>query len=195
MDNIKNLTDLILAQANEEAASLLMAARAQLESDLAEDEKKSQQAFCEKAGQQKQWSEERIRAAYLRRQSTIQKERTRYKKQLLEQVFSEAEAALCQIPAEQFLDFFRKTLAALRLKGPYTLHIGEQTARTLRDEDWDALGVTNADYAVSVSRQTIPDAGGFRLEQFPIEYSFLYHELLEEVKMREGSKIMKRLLD
>lgn len=195
MDNIKNITDIIVQQANDEAAKLLKAAGTQLESDLSENEIKLEQAFHEKTEQLKQWSEERIRAAHLRKQSALQKERTRYKKQLLEQVFSEAELTLSRMPAGQFLDFYRKTLDCLTLRGLYTLRIGQQTAETLREEDWDALCITNENYSVTVSRQTIPNAGGFRLEQFPVEYSFLYHELLEEIKAQEGSKVMKQLLD
>ncbi len=195
MDNINNLTEWILTQSESEAGEILAQAEEKRRAVLEDADARLEGQFAERSAMLRRLSEEQLRLSEDRERSLIQKERIRFKQSLTEACFSQAEEALCGLSGDEFLAFFQRAADSLPLEGEYTVRLGERTLRSLSDEDKARLAVRTGGYALTVSEETVPSEGGFVLERFPVEYSFLYSDLLADVKAREGARLMKLLLD
>lgn len=195
MNSIQALTDSILAQAQAEADTFLRNEMEKCAQELSDSEKQLETQFAEQKEQLAAHSEERVQLALLRKRSALQKERTRYKQDLLDKLFAEAEDSLCRISGADFLAFYRQMLTSVELKGSFVAHIGAKSAQQFTAEDWAALNINGDSYDVRPAKETIPGKGGFVLEQSSLEFSFLFGELLADIKYRTGAELLKQLLD
>lgn len=195
MDNIENLTRWILTQADAEAQRILLQSKEKRLALLAKEEQRCERQFSERNEQLRSFSREKIQRAREQEHSILQKDRLTYKQSLIDASFVRAEERLCALSGPEFLSLFSQTVAALPLEGKYLLRLGERTARMLSQKERAELSVETAAYTISLSEEILPAEGGFVLERYPIELSFLYRDLLADRKAKESTKLMNLLLD
>ena len=195
MNNIQALTDSILKQAQAETEQYLKAEREIIAQEKDSSEKALTVSYEEKRLQLEALSEERIKMAQTRKRSMLQKERTRYKQSLLDRVFEEAYGELCDMSAQDFLNYYKSVVRSANLSGAFIVRVGERSAKSLSEADWTELNYKADGCEITADRQTIAGEGGFVLSRSSMEYSFLFRDQLQEIKHSDGSGILKKLLD
>jgi len=193
--SLENLTQYILSQARSEADSIVSRAREEADKAVAEAKARADERLAREKEQLKALSAQRVEDAVRQKTSALRRARTQYAGELVEQLFSEAAEALGAMSGGDFLVFYKNALSSLPLKGAYTVKLGEKSARRLTDKELKALNIAAGDYTVSVSGETVPGEGGFILDQPPVELSFLFSDLLKELKSQESAGLIKRLLE
>lgn len=194
-NSLENLTSFILEKANAEAEGLMEAARRDADTACAEKLEKLGDMLARQRDQLSTQSEQRIQIAVRQTAANINKERTRYVSKLIDTLFEDAEAALCAMSADEFLRFFHNALESLPLAGEFKVLLGQRSAEKLNEQQRMGLECTTEQYRLVLAEDTIANQGGFMLEQTPIEYSFLFVDLLSEIKHQESPRLLKRLID
>lgn len=193
--SLKNLTEHILSEAKAQANSLLQDASESVKAEREKAQSRFDALLAEQTQQLTQQSQQRIADAVRLKTDKLNKERTQFAGSLIDQLFEQAQSQLAQMPADEFIAFYRSALAKLALKGEYTVVLGALTAKALSPQQLLQLAVKEEGYSVTVDEKTIPNQGGFVLEQSPIEYSFLFADMLDEIRREQGPSLLKRLID
>jgi V/A-type H+-transporting ATPase subunit E len=193
--SLENLTQYIVSEAQSEADSIVANAREEADKAVAEAKARAGERLVREKESQKAMSDQRVHDAVRQKTAALRRARTQYAGELVEKLFDEAEEALCAMSGGDFLLFYKNALSSLPLSGAYTAKLGSKSAGSLSAEELAALNVTAAGYSVTVSGETIPGEGGFILDRPPTEMSFLFSDLLKELKSQESPGLIKRLLD
>jgi vacuolar-type H+-ATPase subunit E/Vma4 len=192
---LENLTEYILTQARSEAESMVAHAKEESEKAVESAKEQAGERLAREKEHLKTLSGQRIEDAVRQKTSALRRTRTQYAGSLVEKLFDAAEEALSGMSGADFLLFYKNALTSLPLKGTYTVKLGSKSAERMTAEELGALNFTAADYTVTVCDETIPSEGGFVLDQPPMELSFLFSDLLKELKSQESPGLIKRFLN
>lgn len=124
----------------------------------------------------------------------LKRERTMFATVLINQLFGEAENELCTLTPDMFLTFYRGCLVNMKLSGKYEAVLGALSAKDMPENIKNMLEVQSKDFSISISSKTIPDQGGFILQKPPVEFSFLFSDLLSEIRQKEEPALLNQLL-
>ncbi|MEA4919446.1 MAG: hypothetical protein VB078_00785 [Clostridiaceae bacterium] len=192
---LENLTQYIKDEATLEAQKLLQDALSEAEKARSDAQGKIDAMLARQKEQISSQSEQRIKDAVRQKTVNLLKERTQYAAELIDTLFDEAEDELCNMSAKDFLRFFNSAIASSDINGACRIILGERTACVLSTEQRVMLELSTDRYKLTVENSTVPNQGGFVLEQPPVEYSFLFSDLLNEIKRHESPSLLKRLID
>ena len=192
--SLEALTQYILTQAQSEADALLARAKDESEKTLADTRQRLDERLIREKEHFKRLSDQRIEDAQRQKASALRRIRTQYARELVERLFDQAEEALCGLDGERFLQFYKNALASLPLQGAYTVRLGGRSAANLSEAERKALAIKTETYSVTVCEDTVPNEGGFLLEQPPVEMSFLFSDLLKELKSADAPGLIKGFL-
>lgn len=195
VNSLENLTQYIINEANAEAQKLLEEAIENARTERSQATDKFDAMFSQQKEQLELQSRQRIENSLRQHADKQNKEKTQFALKLIGQLFVETENELCEMPPDSFLKFFRSSLERLNLRGDYQVILGGITAQKLSDEQRRALEIKTDMYSISIAGKMIPNQGGFILEQPPIEYSFLFADMLNEIRQKESSALLKRLMN
>mgnify|MGYP001006315509 CR=1 FL=1 len=195
MENtLENLTQYIMDKAQSEVQIMLDVARKESENALAAATLKYDQMMRSQEEQIVRQSEQELREAVQFKTVNLKKERTKYAEQLIDGLFEAAHDELCKMPAADFLHFVSRTIECMHFSGNVTIVLGEKSAAALDQQQRAILAQEGDGYRLTLSPNKIPNQGGFVLEKPPVEYSFLFSDLLAEIKKHEMPNLLKRLL-
>lgn len=197
MNDIRNITELIVRQAQEKATNKMQDARIKNEKNYENSLSKMKLEYNQRMLQMQEWVNKDYYAAYMQKESTANKELANHKQSLVNRVFMQAQKTMEQWSADEFLQFFEDVLEQLELEGEYIITFGELTASKI---DKRALKLkyawshfTKSKFHLKFSDATIPNQGGFLMEQIPVEYDFLYSTLIKDIKEQMGAVVLKQL--
>ncbi|NJP40681.1 hypothetical protein HCH52_06400 [Oscillospiraceae bacterium HV4-5-C5C] len=176
--------DLILQQAQEEALRRQTAGEREQADWLARQQellaKRNLQATVER---HQQWQQE------LTRQQAAEAVR------LVDALFEQLEQELTRLPGRAFQTFFMRSLRQVPPSGIYRLALGQQSAARLPQLLPDQLLEMGRQAGYQLQPESaIPQEGGFVLRQPPVTYSFLFSDLLSELKKNRLPDILQQLL-
>lgn len=194
-NSLENLTKYILDSAKAEAQTLVETAVNNADSERVEVNRQYESMFKEQKELLEKNSGQRIKNAIIQHEAKLKKERTRYATELINMLFDEAEEKLYGMNFDSFFDFYRISIGSLTLSGDYEVILGDKTAIKIPDDMKQSLTVKEASFSIFISEKTIPEQGGFLLSKPPVEYSFLFSDLLSEIKEKEVPVLLKKLLD
>lgn len=192
---LENLTQYIKDEATLEAQKLLQDALSEAEKARSDAQGKIDAMLARQKEQISSQSEQRIKDAVRQKSVNLHKERTQYAAALIDRLFDEAEDELCRMSSEEFLRFYKNTLEMSDVMGDCRIILGERTAQILTEDQRRNLELRTDRYKLTIDNNTVPNQGGFVLEQPPVEYSFLFSDLLNEIKRHESPSLLKRLID
>lgn len=140
-------------------------------------------------------SRQNIEDVVRQKKDRLHKEKTQQADALIDRLFEETENKLCDMLSEDFLKFYHNEIGKLDLNGKFAVILGERTAKNLSEQHQGMLEAETKRYCISLEKNTIPNQGGFVLQQLPIEYSFLFSDMLDEIKRHEGPELLKRFIN
>jgi vacuolar-type H+-ATPase subunit E/Vma4 len=193
-NSLENLTQYIIEKATSEAESIMGDARVEADALREKERRRLDALHVRQKEQLVMRSEQRIQNAVRQKTASLQRERIQYASQLIDRLFQEAENALCAISAGEFLQFYQHSLEKMCLTGDYIVFLGQRSAQSLSEEECRLLERKTDRYTLSLQKKTIPDRGGFLLGQSSVEYSFLFRDLLNEIRTKESPRLLKYLL-
>lgn len=193
-NNLDNLTQFILDNAAEEAKAMLDSAAAESQSLVDEANYKFDTLRAQQIEHLAEESRKRIAEAAATQDVEAQKELTRFIHELIDELFEETKRTLYALSAEEFLAFYRRTVNDLTLEGDFQVVLGQLTADSLNEQQRGDLAIQEERFRLILDERTIPSEGGFLLEKLPIEYSFIFSDLLGELKRKESPNLFKRLI-
>ncbi len=193
-NSLENLTQYIMDKAQSEAQAMLDAAHQESDATLAAAVLKYEQMLQAQKEQIVLQSEQAIREAVQLKTVSLKKERTKYVEELINGLFEEAHDELCRMPTADFMQFFSRTIKSMNPIGNITIVLGQKSAVLLDQQNRTILEQEGNQYHLTLSPNEIPNQGGFVLEKPPVEYSFLFSDLLAEIKKQEMPNLLKRLL-
>lgn len=193
-NSLENLTQHILNAANAEATDLLSSASENARIERAKTMQKYENMLSEQKDQLEQMSAERSKNTLKQYEDKLKRERTMFATAQIDQLFSEALNTLCALKSDEFLSFYHSCFSNLKLSGKYETVLGALSAKGLPEDMKSMLEVKNEQFSVTVSSETIPDQGGFVLRKSPVEFSFLFSDLLSEIKQKEEPVLLNQLL-
>lgn len=192
--SLEALIQYILTQAQSEADALLARAKEEAEAVLADTRRRLDERLGREKEHLKRLSDQRVEDAQRQKTAALRRTRTQYARELVERLFDEAEEALCGLDGEAFLQFYKNALSSLPLRGAYTVRLGARSAANLSEKARRALELKTDTCSVTVHKDTVPNEGGFLLEQPPVELSFLFSDLLQELKNADAPGLIKSFL-
>ena len=193
-NSLENLTQHILNAANAEATDLLSSASENARIERAKTMQKYENMLSEQKDQLEQMSAERSKNTLKQYEDKLKRERTMFATAQIDQLFSEALNTLCVLNPDEFLSFYHSCFSNLKLSGRYEVVLGALSAKGLPEDMKSRLKVKNEQFSVTVFSETIPDQGGFVLRKSPVEFSFLFSDLLSEIKQKEEPVLFNQLL-
>lgn len=193
MDNkLDNLTQYITDTANADAKGIVDAARADFEEGKAAAIDKFALLFAKQKDELTEQSKTRINEAKAELSADANRELTGYVYGLIDGIFDEVNSKLCGMDSTQFLQFYNGIIAKLNLNGEYKVVLGEKTAALLDGKTRGGLEIKTEKFSLVVDGKTVKNEGGFVLEKAPVEYSFLFSEMLEALKQKEAPTLFKQ---
>ena len=93
---------------------------------------------------------------------------------------------------KEFSEFFAGSVKGLPLKGDYTVVPGEYSKDKLKKDLISSC--ENGDLSLVLSDSAVKDDGGFVLTSGKVEYSFLFSDILEEVKKTEKPLLLSKIV-
>lgn len=193
-NSLENLAKYIINEANTEAKGLLSEALESAQMERSQANNKFEKMFLHQKEQMEEQSSQRSKNALRQHMEKLNKEKTQFALELIDQLFAETETRLSEMPSDSFLEFFQNSTSNLQLTGKYYVTLGQITAQNLSNEEKKRLEIETDKYSLCVTNKTAPNQGGFILEQFPIEFSFLFKDLLSEIKKKESPALLKQLM-
>lgn len=192
--SLENLTGYILENAKAEAAKITEAAREEADLMIKEAKEKADAAFKKQKEQLQNASEQKIKEAAKQKENKLQKDKTAYACVLIDKLFDGLCERLDCMTQDEFIDFYVTAVKKAGLSGEYTAVLGKKTADKTDDAHKKLLNITEKEYSVILSERTVENEGGFILEKTPVEYSFLYSEIAEELKKQEKPTLLKHFI-
>ena len=193
-NSLENLAKYIINEANTEAKGLLSEALESAQMERSQANNKFEEMFLHQKEQMEEQSSQRSKNALRQHMEKLNKEKTQFALELIDQLFAETETRLSEMPSDSFLEFFQNSTSNLQLTGKYYVTLGQITAQNLSNEEKKRLEIETDKYSLCVTNKTAPNQGGFILGQFPIEFSFLFKDLLSEIKKKESPALLKQLM-
>lgn len=193
-NSLENLKQYILNEANVEAQELLNEAIENAKMERAQANNKFDVMFLQQKEQMEKLSHKRSENALRQHREKLNKEITQFALKLIDQLFIETENELCKMSSDSFLKFFKNSIVDLQLTGKYYVILGQITAQKFYGEERKELEIKTDKYSICITDKTVPNQGGFILEQSPIEFSFLFKDLLSEIKKKESPALLKQLM-
>lgn len=193
-NSLNNLIQYIINEAHNEAHMLLNEALENARIERSKVNGKFDEMFLHHKEQIEKQSQLRKQNAIRQHSEKLSKEKTRFALKLIDQLFLEAETVLCEMSSDSFFKFFQNSIANLQLTGEYKVILGQITAQKLSSDERKRLEFKTDNYSILITNKTIPNQGGFILEQFPIEFSFLFKDMLSEIKKKESPALLKQFI-
>ncbi len=193
-NSLENLTQYIMDKAQSEAQTMLDAAHQESDATFVAAVLKYEQMLQAQKEQIARQSEQTIREAAQLKTVSLKKERTKYVEELINGLFEEAHDELCRMSISDFMQFFSRTIKNMNPIGDITIVLGQKSAVLLDQQQRAILEQEGDGYRLILSPNKIPNQGGFVLEKPPVEYSFLFSDLLTEIKKQEMPNLLKRML-
>ncbi len=133
------------------------------------------------------------RIAEFKRQESAKASRraTDYAAALSEKVFVLAEERLSGLDREKFAEYFRVSVSGLSLKGEYDVVLGENSKGKLDPSDVKACCADGLE--LRLADRYVKDSGGFVIVSGKVEYSFLFSDLLGELKKTEQPLLISKI--
>lgn len=116
---------------------------------------------------------------------------TDYAAALSEKVFVLAEEKLSGLDRDKFAEYFRGSVSGLSLKGKYDVILGEKSKGKLDESDVKACCADGLE--LRLSDRYVKDSGGFVIVSGKVEYSFLFSDLLGELKKTEQPLLISKI--
>lgn len=193
-NSLNSLTQYIINEAQNEAQMLLNEALENARIERSQVNGKFGEMFLQQKEQIEKQSQLRKQIAIRQHSEKLNKEKTQFALKLIDQLFVEAETELCEMSTDSFFSFFQNSIANLQLTGEYKITLGQITAQKLSSDERKRLEFKTDNYSILVTNKIIPNQGGFILEQSPIEFSFLFKDILSEIKKKESPALLKQFI-
>lgn len=193
-NSLENLAQHILNTANAEAKELLNSASENARRERAKAMQRYNAMLSDQKAQLEKTAADQITNTLKQHEDKLKRERTMFATTLINQLFSEAENALFALTPDVFLNFYSGCLSNIKLSGKYEAVLGALSAKDMPENIKGMLEVQSKDFSVSISSETIPNQGGFILRRSPVEFSFLFSDLLSQIRQKEEPVFLNQLL-
>ena len=189
---LEDIVEYVKKQAENEAEQI----RKKAESDYEKTVEDADRDFEERLDKQLEVlscnSEER-KAEFVRQENAKEKRRlTEYAAGLVDRLFVECEEKLNSLSTEEFVAFFRSSVSTLSLSGSYKVRLGEFSAGKLTSNDVSSVSEGKG-FSLALDEVQVGNVGGFLLTRDNVEYSFLFPELLGEIKTTKKPLLIKKI--
>ena len=189
---LDELVGYVRSKAEEEAAEIRSKADADFERSIAEaDENIAVRLDSQKKNLLSE-SEKRVNEFERQEKAKDRKKLTEYASFLADRLFEECAARLNAMSEKEFSEFFAGSVKGLPLKGVYTVVPGEYSKDKLKKDLISSC--ESGDLSLILSDSAVKDDGGFVLTSGKVEYSFLFSDILEEVKKTEKPLLLSKIV-
>ena len=123
----------------------------------------------------------------------LNRELLSYRRELLDEIFSDTAHKLAAISDEEYMEIFA---AAIKdLVGNYVVSIGERSREKLNATVIKKVLVSmnKTRIGITVKPGFIPKKSGFVLTDGHIEYNYLFEDLIEDIKNEQSALILKEV--
>lgn len=194
-NSLDKLAQHVLNKATTDAKTLYEAAVQEIEKVRTENDEKYKEMLSLQKERASLRSQKNIEEAVRQKEDRLNRERTLQANKLIDRLFEETENMLCDMSPEEFVEFYKNEIAKLNLDHKFTVLLGERTERNLSAQHREMLEIETKHCCMIIEKDSIPNQGGFVLQQYPIEYSFLFADMLDEIKNNEGPKLLKLFIN
>lgn len=195
MRDIKAYTDSILLKATKEGEQLREEASRRRQAFLSEQKKQLEQEHVLKRGEISRFLDEAHEQRLAAKRRAMQKELSGYRQQLMALTFDQALEQLNALSFERMLGLFQRAVNSLPEKGTYEAVFGSITAERIPADAFAKAVLPPQGVHLSYAQEPLPGEGGFLLRSGVVDYVFLFKDMLQEIRDKKGSQIIRRLFD
>jgi len=128
------------------------------------------------------------------RQELAFKQKVNQKKQfLIDEVFRTVFENMKNWDQESFLKNLSKVLLSNELSGQINVMLGEYSREFITSEQLDLFSKDHGRARYVLTDATVPEDGGFLLEQNGLEYNFLYSSIIDEIREKREMELVRQL--